>query len=86
MMNGSGYGKNDKEGDREWDREDLHLPGKVRAEQSRLCSLCGSTALMTETVIHQGDLQAGLEGTVELKGSLISRKPMGKSLQADLSS
>lgn len=68
MMNGLGYGKNNKEGDREWDREDLHPSGKVRAEQSRLCSLCGSTALMmVETVIHRGDLQAGLE-TVEHVG------------------
>lgn len=45
MMNGSGYGKNNKEGDRDsGDREDHHLSGKVQAEQSRLRNLCGSSS------------------------------------------
>lgn len=45
MRNGSGYGKNNKEADREnGDREDLHPSGKVQAEQSRLRSLCDSSS------------------------------------------
>lgn len=44
MMNGSGYGKSNKEGDGQWDRAGLHPSGKVRAEQSRLWRLCGSSS------------------------------------------